>query len=298
MTIPTDREIVGLVGHRFPGGTRTVGHWENWLLTDCTRRLPMPGGLLHPVVLFHVPIEAVGTSIAELFELGQSDGRPGAVTLLGYDWEYLQPMFEDVEYRAEGGIVDVTRRVADSGEVLFDDVAYSIEMTASDATQVARVTNRWRFRRGAPAPQRGEPLAGSGTPIPPLVVEGIAVDRMKTMAALLRDPYPIHWDPDEARAAGHGDRPVNQGPLNLAYIANMLMAWAGDDAIRSLTVSFHGRVFAGDTVTAGGTIDEQLDHDGEGRASCTVWLDRDGERLVSGTAVVVCPGPGGLDLRR
>ena len=137
MTIPTDREIVGLVGHRFPGGTRTVGHWENWLLTDCTRRPPMPRGLLHPVVLFNVPIEAVGTSIAELFELGQSDGRPGAVTLLGYDWEYLQPMFEDVEYRAEGGIIDVTRHVADSGEVLFDDVAYSIEMTASDATQVA-----------------------------------------------------------------------------------------------------------------------------------------------------------------
>ena len=112
---------------------------------------------------------------------------------------------------------------------------------------------------------------------------------MKTMAALLRDPYPIHWDPEAARAAGHGDRPVNQGPLNLAYIANMLMAWSGDDAIRRLTVGFHGRVFAGDTVTAGGTFDEQLDPDPEGREHCTVWLDRDGERLVSGTAVVVRP---------
>jgi len=287
VTIPTDREIVGLVGHRFPGGTRTVEHWENWLLTDCTRRSPMPGGLLHPVVLFHVPIQAVGTSIAELFELGRSDGGPGSVTLLDYDWEYLQPMYEDAEYRAEGSIVDVRRHCADSGEVLFDDVAYSIEMTATDATQVARVTNRWRFRRATPAPHDSEPLAGSGTPIPPLVVEHVATDRMKTMAALLRDPYPIHWDPEAARAAGHGDRPVNQGPLNLAYIANMLMAWAGDDAVRRLTVSFHGRVFAGDTVTAGGTFDEQLDPDPEGRVNCAVWLDRDGERLVSGTAVVV-----------
>ena len=203
VTIPTDREIVGLVGHRFPGGTRTVEHWENWLLTDCTRRSPMPGGLLHPVVLFHVPIQAVGTSIAELFELGRSDGGPGSVTLLDYDWEYLQPMYEDAEYRAEGSIVDVRRHCADSGEVLFDDVAYSIEMTATDATQVARVTNRWRFRRSAPARHDSEPLAESGTPIPPLVVEHVATDRMKTMAALLRDPYPIHWDPEAARAAGH-----------------------------------------------------------------------------------------------
>jgi acyl dehydratase len=112
---------------------------------------------------------------------------------------------------------------------------------------------------------------------------------MKTLAALLRDPYPIHWDVEAARAAGHGDRPVNQGPLNLAYVANMLMAWAGDGAIRRLTVGFHGRVLAGDTVIAAGTIDERAAVDGEHRATCTVWLDRDGERLVSGTAEVAAP---------
>lgn len=253
------------VGHRFPGGERVVERWENWLLTDCTRRAPMSDGLLHPIVLFHVPIQAVGTSIAELFDLCGGDGSPGSVTLLGYDWEYLQPLREGVEYRADGGIVD-----ADVGD-LHDDVTFRIELTDPDGAIAARVTNRWRFRRSGTAPHDAGPvpLPGVGEPIPPLVVDDVGADRMKTMAALLRDPYPIHWD---------AERPVNQGPLNLGYVANMLMAWAGDASVRRLTVSFHARVYAGDTVVASGEV-----IDG---ATCAVRLMRGGDVIVSGTAEV------------
>jgi acyl dehydratase len=279
-------DIAGLVGHAFPGGVRVVPHWENWLLTDCTRRAPMRDGLLHPIVLFHVPIQAVGTSIGELFELFGSDGSPGSVTLLGYDWEYLRPIHEDVEYTASGGIVDVVRHVDDEGWPRYDDVAFRIELADREQQSVARVTNRWRVRRSAAPSPAVEPAQAHGEPLPPLVVADVGADRMKTMAALLRDPYPIHWDPDAVRAAGHGDRPVNQGPLNLGYVANMLMAWAGDGAIRRLSVAFHGRVFAGDTVTAGGAVEERYEADGERRARCAVWLDRDGTRLVSGIAEV------------
>ena len=122
--------------------------------------------------------------------------------------------------------------------------------------------------------------------IPPLTVEHVDAARMKTMAALLRDPYPIHWDVAAVRAAGHGDRPVNQGPLNLAYIANMLMAWAGDGSIRRLTVAFHGRVFAGDAVTASGEVDEIVEVAGERRARCSVRLMRGDSVLIAGTAEV------------
>ena len=86
---------------------------------------------------------------------------------------------------------------------------------------------------------------GPGAEIPPLTIV-VDAQRMKTMAAILRDPYPVHWDPDAVRAAGLGDRPINQGPLNLGYVANMLMAWAGDDAVRRLTVRFGDRVVADD----------------------------------------------------
>ena len=127
--------------------------------------------------------------------------------------------------------------------------------------------------------------------IPPLTVDVVDAARMKTMAALLRDPYPIHWDVDAVRAAGHGDRPVNQGPLNLAYVANMLMAWAGEGSLRRLTVSFHARVFAGDTVVASGEVDEIVaGPDGSRVARCTVRLMRGDDLIVSGTAHVALTG--------
>ena len=30
--------------------------------------------------------------------------------------------------------------------------------------------------------------------IPSLIIEGVDPNKMKTMAAILRDPYPVHWD--------------------------------------------------------------------------------------------------------
>lgn len=116
----------------------------------------------------------------------------------------------------------------------------------------------------------------------PLVDE----QRMKTMAAILRDPYPVHWDREANKAAGLGDQVINQGPLNLSYIANMLMAWQGPTCVRRLTVAFGARVIDGDDVTARGTVTDITEVDGEQRATCEIWLDRDGEKVVTGTAVV------------
>ena len=82
----TEAQLDALVGHRFAGGRYRIEHWENFLLTDCTGREPLPDGLVHPIVLFHVPILGVGTSITELFDLGGVAG-PGSVGLEGYDWE-------------------------------------------------------------------------------------------------------------------------------------------------------------------------------------------------------------------
>jgi acyl dehydratase len=125
-----------------------------------------------------------------------------------------------------------------------------------------------------------------GDAIPPFRVPSVDAQRMKTMAAILRDPYPIHWDRDATAALGHRGRTVNQGPLNLGYIANMLMAWAGDDAIRRLTVQFDARVFDGDAVEARGVVDSVSVTDCGWTATCSVWLERDAARVVSGTAVV------------
>lgn len=106
------------------------------------------------------------------------------------------------------------------------------------------------------------------------------------MAAILRDPYPVHWDRDSNERLGLGGRVINQGPLNLGYIANMLMAWAGPSSIRRLTVSFGAPVLDGDEVTAHGSVRARQD----GIAECDVWLARGDERVVTGTALVATPG--------
>jgi hypothetical protein len=134
-----------LVGHRFPGGTYRIEHWENYLLTDSTGTAQLPDGLVHPIALFHVPILGSGTSISELFELGGA-ADAGSVGLEGYDWEYHEPLREGVAYRIEGGIVSAERRHTDAGAV-YDAVAFQIDLFDGDR-HVARVTNRWRFRRG------------------------------------------------------------------------------------------------------------------------------------------------------
>ncbi len=131
-----------------------------------------------------------------------------------------------------------------------------------------------------------------GDRIPPFTVASVDAQRMKTMAAILRDPYAIHWDRQATAALGLGGRTVNQGPLNLGYIANMLMAWAGDNSIRRLTVAFHARVLDGDTVQAHGIVDSVTTTESGWTASCSVWLARGAERMVTGTAEVSVSRPG------
>ena len=128
-----------------------------------------------------------------------------------------------------------------------------------------------------------------GMELPPRVVERVDVAQMKTMAALLQDPNPIHWDPESTKALGMGERTVNQGPINMAYVMNMLLAWAGNDptALRGLSLRFLSNVFDGDRVCAGGTVTAVREVGGERLADCEVWLDVDGAgRALSGTATV------------
>jgi acyl dehydratase len=127
-----------------------------------------------------------------------------------------------------------------------------------------------------------------GTELEPFVVEAVSAEKMKLMAALLRDPNPIHVDPEAVRALGMGDRVVNQGPTNQAYLVNMLLAFAGDPgAIRQLTVRFLGNVFAGDRVECRGRV-TAVDR---GERLVTVELEEtvDGAPVMAGSAVVELP---------
>jgi acyl dehydratase len=128
-----------------------------------------------------------------------------------------------------------------------------------------------------------------GTLIPEWTVESVSVEKMKTMALLLRDPNPIHWDVASVRRLNLGDRVINQGPTNKAYVINMLVAWLGDPArLRSITVRYRANVYAGEGVVAGGTVTALREEGGERVADCDIWLRKDdGTEAIVGTATVI-----------
>ena len=97
---------------------------------------------------------------------------------------------------------------------------------------------------------------GPGTEVPPFVVESVPAEAMKTVAALLHDPNPIHFDLDAVQALGMGDRQVNQGPTNMAYVVNALTAarskWMGFGSCSRAATVFIASTGT-DSTTKGGT---------------------------------------------
>ncbi|MDH4171777.1 MAG: MaoC family dehydratase [Acidimicrobiia bacterium] len=129
-----------------------------------------------------------------------------------------------------------------------------------------------------------------GEAIPPFRMERVTPERMRTVAAIFRDPTPIHWDRDVTRALGFDGRLLNQTPLNMAYVINMLMAWAGPTCVRRIRAAFPQPVLEGDSVTAHGEVAAVSVHDGGTLAVCDVWLERqDGVRNLVGRAWVALP---------
>ena len=125
-----------------------------------------------------------------------------------------------------------------------------------------------------------------GTALPSLEVNPVDPQKMKTMAALLRDPYPVHWDRKANEVLGIGNNVINQGPLNLSYVANMLMQWQGPTCIKRLKAKFLKPVLDNDTVIAGGKVIEVLD-ESSSRILCEIWLLRENETVLSGEAEIV-----------
>ncbi len=141
---PSAQDIRGLVGHRFPGGTYTIAHWENYLLTECTGSEPLPDGIAHPVALFHVPILGARTSIAEMFALGQAESD-FSIGIESYDWELFTVLREEHPYRIDAEVTEADRFEED-GRV-FDRIAFRFDVRDSGGEHVARTTITWRYHR-------------------------------------------------------------------------------------------------------------------------------------------------------
>lgn len=142
--IPPAAEIEALRGHRFPGGSYRIAHWENVLLTGCTGAELLPDGIAHPSVLFHLPIAGSGTSIAEMFALGQAESDL-SIMIESYEWEFFQPIREETDYRVEGGIESSERIIKQDRE--YDRIQFCFEVSLESGEPVARSTVTWHYTR-------------------------------------------------------------------------------------------------------------------------------------------------------
>jgi acyl dehydratase len=112
---------------------------------------------------------------------------------------------------------------------------------------------------------------------------------MTIFTLLMRDPNPLHFDPEAVAAASLGDRTVNQGTINMAYILNPLLEQvATPERIRRFRCRFLGNVFAGDRVQAHARVTEVAGS----LLTLDVRLDRvDGDSVLAGTATVELGAP-------
>jgi 3-hydroxybutyryl-CoA dehydratase len=121
-------------------------------------------------------------------------------------------------------------------------------------------------------------------------IASVSPEGMKAWARFLHDPNPIHLDPAVVRAKGLGERVINQGPCNLAYIISMLQAALPGSSLDSLDVRYVDNVYAGDAVEAGGKITEVTPRPGGSSCVCEIWLRAEGRGpVITGTVVVRIP---------
>ena len=128
-------------------------------------------------------------------------------------------------------------------------------------------------------------MIAPGDELEPYVVAAVEPAHMRTMAALLDDPVPIHFDVEAVRRLGLGDRLVNQGPINAGYLLNAVIAWTGDaGAVRRFRCRLLGNVFAGERVECRGTV-SAVDAE-RGVFEVDLRGDADGRPVLAGEATL------------
>jgi 3-hydroxybutyryl-CoA dehydratase len=121
-------------------------------------------------------------------------------------------------------------------------------------------------------------------------IASVSPEGMKAWAKFLHDPNPIHLDPAVVRAKGLGDRVINQGPCNLAYVISMLRAALPGSTVQTLDVRYVDNVYGGESVVAGGRVTAVRAEAGGHAVDCEVWLKAEGRgSVITGTAILQLP---------
>lgn len=122
-----------------------------------------------------------------------------------------------------------------------------------------------------------------GDALPPFVIESVSPDAMRDWSVFLADPNPIHLDVEVVKAKGLGDKRINQGPINVAYMMSMLMAAFPGCRIESMDSRFLDNVYEGDRAVASGEVTTVEGN----RVSCDLKLDVEGRGTVNAASATI-----------
>ena len=123
----------GDVRHRAPHGLPLHGRFQP------------AGDLAHPVAMFHVPIPGAGTSIGEMFALGQADSD-ASIGIESYVWDFFEPLREEQAYRIDGEITEADR--CETNGRVYDRIAFRFALRNPGGNVAATTTITWHYNRG------------------------------------------------------------------------------------------------------------------------------------------------------
>lgn len=129
-----------------------------------------------------------------------------------------------------------------------------------------------------------------GDALPPHVRGPITRTTLALFAGASHDHVPLHIDSDYCKAAGIDDV-FAHGMLSMAYLAQAITGWAGEDKLRRWRVRFTAITPLHATIICRGEVAEIIDEGGERLARLKVgaWTDQDLQPLDGEAFVALHP---------
>lgn len=125
----------------------------------------------------------------------------------------------------------------------------------------------------------------------PAFSQKVGYMELNRFAGANEELVPIHMDADYAKNVAKLPDVIIMGNLKLAYLANAITAWAGDEGwIEKVSIEYRKMDTVNTTITAKGNVAKKYQQDGKNLVDLDVWVENEqGEVTTPASAVVSLP---------
>lgn len=129
-----------------------------------------------------------------------------------------------------------------------------------------------------------------GQEVPPFS-QKVGYMELNRFAGANDELVPIHMDADYAKNVAKLPDVIVMGNLKLAYIANAITDWAGDEGwIEKVFIEYRKMDLVNHTLTAKAKVTKKYEQDGRRLVDLDVWVENDeGETTTPGRATLRLP---------